>query len=212
MLPMTPLVGPDSPLTIRCHAPVTASTPSWRSRSSQVVLPSMMAVRAADGVNLDTLTDRIDAAVPGVEALTRDETVDQNPGVAGTRQSFQLILALAFLVVVVVVGFFFLILTVQKSKSLTLLRAIGSPRSYLIKNLLAQIGLVLAAGAAIGVVLTLGLLALAPTGDVSISLEPTTVIATLVGIAVLSMLGGIAAIRRVLNIDPIAATVPGGAT
>lgn len=178
---------------------------------AQLVLPSFVAVAPADGVSLDALTDRIDAEVPGVESFTRQEAVDQNPGVAGTSQSFQIILTLAFIVVVVVVGFFFLILTVQKSKSLTLLRAIGSPRSYLVKNLLAQIVLVLALGSVIGLGLTLLVLAVAPSGDVTVAVNPATVVTTLVGITVLSIIGGIGAIRRVLRIDPIEAINPGGA-
>ena len=64
----------------------------------------------------DVLTDRIDAQVAGVEALTRQESIDNNPGVAGTTQSFNIILTLAFLVVVVVVGFFFLIEAEKRSQ------------------------------------------------------------------------------------------------
>ena len=177
---------------------------------AQVVLSSFVAVAPEDGVSLDVLTDRIDADVEGVESFTRQEAVDQNPGVAGTSQSFNIILTLAFIVVVVVVGFFFLILTVQKSKSLTLLRAIGSPRSYLVKNLLAQIVLVLALGSIIGLALTFFVLAVAPSGDVTVAVNPVTVVSSLIGITVLSIIGGIGAIRRVLKIDPIEAINPGG--
>ena len=78
------------------------------------------------------------------------------------------------------------------------------------KNLLAQIGLVLALGFIIGVGLTVFAIGAAPIGDVSISVSPRTIATTLVGIAVLSVIGGIGAIRRVLGIDPIEATEPGG--
>ncbi len=104
---------------------------------AEVVFPSLVAVRPAEGVAAGDLTARIDVEVDGVEALTNDEAVDNNPGVQGVNQSFQIILALAFLVVTLVIGFFFLILTVQKTGALTLLRAIGAPTSYLIKNLAA---------------------------------------------------------------------------
>ena len=177
---------------------------------AQIALPSFVSVRPAEGVSLDALTDAIDDAVPGVEALTRTEAVEQNPGVTGTSQSFQIILTLAFLVVVVVIGFFFLILTVQKSKSLTLLRAIGAPRRYLVQNLLAQIAIVLAAGFVIGIALTLLVVNAAPSGDVSVSVSPSTVAITLTTITIMSMLGGIGAVRRVLRIDPLEATMPGG--
>ena len=175
------------------------------------VLASLMAVAPEPGLDIDVLTDRIDATVPGVEALTRQEAVDQNPGVEGVRQSFNIILGLAFLVVTLVVGFFFLILTVQKAQALTLLRAVGAPSSYLVKNVIIQILLVLGLGSAIGVLATFLVVALAPTGDLSVSVDAGTVIPTIVGLAFLSLLGGIAAIRRVLRIDPIMATTSAGA-
>ncbi len=178
--------------------------------AARAILPSVVAVRPADGVDPGTLTDRIDAQVDGVEALTNDEAVSGSPGVAAVNQSFSIILGLAFLVVTVVVAFFFLILTVQKAKPLTLLRAIGAPSSYLVKNLLVQIVLVMAAGIAIGIGLVL--LVRTATGGLSIAvtLEPSTVIPTIAGLTVLALLGGVAAVRRVLRIEPIRATVDTG--
>jgi putative ABC transport system permease protein len=173
------------------------------------VLASLVSVRPAPGVDAGELTDRIDAAVVGVEALTRSEAVDRNPGVSGVRQSFNVILFLAFIVVVIVVGFFFLILTVQKRDALTLLRAIGAPRRYLVVNLLGQIVLVLVAGSVVGVVATVAALEVA-SGQLSVTLDPVTVISTLGALTALSLVGGIGAVRRVLTIDPIDATAPGG--
>lgn len=178
---------------------------------SSVVLPSLVAVVPAAGVGVDELTDRIDAEVGGVEALTRQEAVDQNPGVQGVSQSFGIILSLAFLVVTLVVGFFFLILTVQKAPALTLLRAVGAPARYLVKNLVVQVLLVLAAGSAIGVGLTLLVLAAAPSGDLSIALDVSTTIVTVAVLGVLALVASVASVRRVLRIDPIEATTTAGA-
>jgi putative ABC transport system permease protein len=178
--------------------------------AAEVVLPSLVAVRPADGVDTGELTDRLDAEVPGIEALTKAEAVDGNPGVQGVNQSFRIILALAFLVVTLVIGFFFLILTVQKTAALTLLRAIGAPTSYLVKNLLVQILLVLGGGAIIGIALTVAVVYGSPPGGVSVSLDPGTVVATLLALVVLSLIGGIASIRRVARVDPISATTTVG--
>jgi len=72
------------------------------------VVASAIAVVPEEGVSADELARRIDDQVDGVEALTRGQAVDQAPGVSSVNTSFQLILALAFLVVAVVIGFFFL--------------------------------------------------------------------------------------------------------
>ncbi|MGI9623921.1 MAG: ABC transporter permease [Acidimicrobiales bacterium] len=179
--------------------------------SSELILPSLVAVEPQAGVSEQQVIASIETEVGGVEALTKQEAVDQSPGVQSVNQSFQIVLALAFLVVALVVGFFFLILTVQKAKALTLLRAIGSPSSYLVKNLLFQILLVLGLGSLVGLLLTVALVSLAPPGDLSVSVEPSSVALTLGGIVVLALLGGIASIRRVLRIDPISATTTAGA-
>jgi putative ABC transport system permease protein len=175
--------------------------------NAEVVLPSIAAVRPADGVDAGELTARIDAEVRGVEALTNDEAVSSSPGVQAVNQSFQIILALAFAVVTLVVAFFFLILTVQKAKPLTLLRAVGAPAGYLVRNLVVQIVLVMGAGIAVGLGLVLALRPLSTAGSVEVQLEPSTIVPTLVALTVLALLGGVAAIRRVLRIDPLRATV-----
>ena len=178
--------------------------------NAEVVLPSIAAVRPAEGADPAELTDRIDAEVDGVEALTNDEAVSSSPGVSAVNQSFQIILALAFGVVTLVVAFFFLILTVQKAKPLTLLRAVGAPTGYLIRNLVVQILFVMGAGIAIGIGLVLAVRPIATGGAIELDLEPATVIPTIVGLTVLALVGSIGAIRRVLRIDPIRATTDTG--
>lgn len=178
---------------------------------ADVVFPSLVAVRPADGVDPSDLTGRIDSAVEGVEALTNTEAVESSPGVAAVNQSFQIILALAFGVVTLVVAFFFLILTVQKAKALTLLRAIGAPSSYLVRNLVVQIVGVMAAGIAVGIGLVLAVASATAGGAIEVELVPGTVLPTVAGLTVLALIGGLGAIRRVLGIDPIRATANTGA-
>lgn len=177
---------------------------------AETVLPSLAAVRPADGVDVGELIARIDAEVDGAEALSRQQAVDENPGVQGVSQSFRIILGLAFLVVTLVVGFFFLILTVQKTPALTLLRAVGAPTSYLVRNLLVQIVLVLAAGAVVGIALTLAAVQASSSGALTVRVDPGTVVQTLVVLFVVSMIGGWASIRRVGKVDPISATTTVG--
>lgn len=176
------------------------------------VLPSLIAVEPTEGTDPAALAATITEQVAGTEALTRQQAIDGNPGVQGVNSSFSIILALAFMVVVLVVGFFFLILTVQKSKPLTLLRAIGAPRRYLVQNLLGQIVIVMGAGVVIGVLLTLLVGAATTGGAIDVSLDPGTVIPTIGLLAVLSLVGGVASVRRVLKIDPIRATMDAGSS
>jgi putative ABC transport system permease protein len=108
-----------------------------------------------------------------------------------------------------VVGIFFVILTVQKAAALTLLRAIGASSGRLVRSLLAQVLLVMVGGIVIGA----GLLLLASLGsspDFPIGFDVGIVVTRGVVLVVLAAIASLAAIRRVLRIDPIAATVPAG--
>jgi putative ABC transport system permease protein len=174
-------------------------------------LASLVAVEPAGGVAPQELAAAITAEVDGVEALTRDRAADESPGVQAVRQSFSIILVLALLVVALVVGFFFVILTVQKARALTLLRAVGAPDSYLVRNLLAQVATVLLGGVMLGALLVVLVRAVTPTGGVPVELDPRTALPTLGLLCGLGLLGGLVAARRVLRLDPLSATSGGGA-
>jgi putative ABC transport system permease protein len=165
------------------------------------VLPSVLAITPADGVSPGDLAAEIDDQVDGVQALTRSQAVNEAPGVSSVNTSFQLILGLAFLVVAVVIGFFFLILTVQKQSTLTVLRAIGAPTSYLLKALLKQIVLVVGVGIVLGGLLTYGAVKGASAG-LPISIEPGTLALTAAGVVLLSLVGSGFTLLRVSRIDP----------
>lgn len=172
------------------------------------ILPSVMAVRVADGADAGDVATAITAAVDGTEALTRQQAVDGSPGVASVRQSFSVILLLFYLVVPLVTGLFFLIVTFQKAGALTLLRAIGAPAGTLVRALLIQVVTVVLSGSVLAVALYW--LASRSGGSLGISVEIGPIVLTSVLVLVLALLTSLAAVRRVLRIDPIAATTGAG--
>jgi putative ABC transport system permease protein len=176
-----------------------------------VVPASLVAVRVADGADPASVARSIDAAVDGVEALTRQQAVDGSPGVASVQQSFAVILLLFYLVVPLVTGLFFLIVTFQKAGALTLLRAVGVSAAPLVRSLLVQVVIVVLAGAAVATAIFAAIAnASGGSRSLSISLEPRTVTLTVAGILALALLTSLVAARRVLRIDPIAATTGAG--
>lgn len=175
------------------------------------VLPSAIAVTIDDGFTPAEVAGRINAQVAGVEAADRTRAAEEAPGVASVSQSFGVILLLAYVVAVIVIGFFFLILTVQKRATLTLLRAVGVPAGRLVGALAAQVVAVLAGGIAIGA----GLAALAlasPGSGIDARVEPAALATTAFALLVLAAVGCAAAARRIVRLDPAAATLPGAGT
>jgi putative ABC transport system permease protein len=170
------------------------------------VLPNLVGVEPVSGVDPTTLATAITEQVRGVEALDRDTAVASLPGVSSIQQSFAIILGLAFVVVILLTGFFFLIITVQKMSSLTLLRAVGASSSFLVRNLIVQVLLVIGAALLVAVPLTIVSVNGAASAQFTATVEPSTVITTSVAILLLGVLAALGAMRRVARIDPAAAT------
>ena len=171
---------------------------------------SALGVRPAAGLEPAELAARINTAAPDAEALTRDEAADQAPGVGQVRQSFQVIFALYALVVPLVIGLFFLIVTLQKSRSLTLLRAIGARRSVLAKALLIQVLVITGIGLVLGTAAYAGI-ARGRLGGLALRYDGGAVRLWSVLFLALAVVGALVSLRRVLRIDPVEATTGGGA-
>jgi putative ABC transport system permease protein len=170
------------------------------------VLPNLIGVEPASGVDPTALAASITEQVDGVEALDRATAVASLPGVSSIEQSFAIILGLAFIVVILLTGFFFLIITVQKMSSLTLLRAVGAGGGFLLRNLVLQVVLVIGAALAIAVPLTVLAVATTSSDTFAATVKPSVLLTTSAAIVVLGVVASIGAMRRVAKADPAAAT------
>jgi putative ABC transport system permease protein len=103
-----------------------------------------------------------------------------------------------------VTGFFFVILTVQKAAALTLLRAIGASTGALVSALLAQVVLVVVGGLLVGIGLLVAA-SLASSPSFPFSIDPGEVLRSAAIVFALALVASVAAVRRVLRIDPAAA-------
>jgi len=173
------------------------------------VLPNVIAVRPVEGVSPEDLTARLNELSPEIDALTREQAADEAPGVAEVRQSFQIIFLLYGLVVPLVTGLFFLIITLQKAGSLVLLRAMGGRAGVFVRALLTQVVLVIALGVALGVALYAPITRL-EIGSLSLRFDAAAVVVWAVLMLVLGVLSALGAVRKVLSIEPIEATMGPG--
>ena len=176
---------------------------------ADVVLPNVIGVRPADGVAAADLIGPLNAASDQADALTRDQAAEEAPGVAEVKQSFNVIFLLFALVVPLVTGLFFLIVTFQKSRALTLLRAMGAPAGVLVRSLFVQVVLVIGGGIIVGTAMfapltTVGL------GSLALRFEPGAVGFWAALLLTLGVLSAMVAAKRVLAIDPVEATTGGG--
>ncbi len=174
-----------------------------RNPTAMGVLPSLIAVEPA--TTPEAVIADLRAASTDLDPLTREEAATEFPGAGQVEQSFLIILALYGFVVPLVTGLFFLIITFQKSRALTLLRAVGARSGVLVRALLWQVAFILGGGIVVGV----GLYALTSRieiGSLTIVFDWQTVLFWTVLLGVLGVASALASIRRVLALDPVEAT------
>ena len=170
------------------------------------VLPNLVGVEPAPGVDASALAASITQQVGGVEALDLPTAVASLPGVSSIEQSFNIILGLAFGVVILLTGFFFLIITVQKTPSLTLLRAVGASGGFLLRNLVLQVIVVILAALAIAVPLTVIAVSASASETFTAKVDPRVLLVSSAAVLILGVAAAVGAMRRVVRIDPAAAT------
>lgn len=136
-----------------------------------------------------------------VIAYTLADAVSLIPGIESIGQSFGILVGLTFVIGIVVIGFFFLILTVQKLRVFTLLRAVGASSGSLALQVLMQVTVVVLLAGIVAFGLTWLALRGLSTG-IPISLEPITVVGTVVAVWLFALLAGLLSVRRITRIDP----------
>ncbi|MDO5512065.1 ABC transporter permease [Corynebacterium sp.] len=99
---------------------------------------------------------------------------------------------------------FLTIWTIQRTRDLSILRALGASPGYLVRDALGQAALILAAGAVTGALAGWGLGTLAGKA-VPFELTPLTIAGPALGIWVLGLAGAFLATRRVTRVDPLIA-------
>lgn len=117
------------------------------------------------------------------------------------RGSLLSIQGLLYGISALVIVAFLSVWTIQRTRDIAVLRALGASKGYVLRDSLGQAALILSAGAVAGAALAtaLGLLA---RRAVPFDLSAATVVLPTVGVLALGLLGAWLATRRVAGIDP----------
>ena len=168
---------------------------------AQTPFPNALGVAPDPGVTPAELVTRVNAVGTDLDALTRADAATEAPGVASVSRSFLVIFLLYGLVVPFVIGLFFLIVTLQKARTLTLLRAIGARGATLVRVLMLQVFAVVGLGVALGTLLYLPVSQLR-IGSIPLRFETGAVVAWGLGILLLGVASSWFSVRNVLRTEP----------
>ena len=187
------------------HSSVVWTTlTTWKSvahLSDPDQLATVLAVTFAESASVDTAT--LNAAA-GTVSATRSESFQGLGGYKSENGSLLMMQAFLYGISALVIVAFLTVWTVQRTRDIAVLKAMGASGNYLLRDALTQAALVLLAGAGVG-----GLVGVAggfiAAQAAPFLLTPATTILPVVGIFVLGLAGAALAVRKVTRVDAMIA-------
>lgn len=180
------------------HTPVVWMTlADWQALNPRSGAATVLAVSGATdpgAVNATAHTRTTD--VPGARSAIGSYRAENG--------SLTLMTVLLFAVSALVIGAFFTVWTIQRMPDIAILKALGATSGSLVRDALGQAAIVLAAGIATGLGITVATAAL--LGDaVPFVLSPATTLLPSAALILLGLLGAAFALRFLFTADPLTA-------
>ncbi|MGO2541619.1 MAG: ABC transporter permease [Specibacter sp.] len=187
------------------HSSVVWTTlPTWKKvahLSDPAQIATVLAVTFEPGATVDT--DAANAAA-GTASTTRSGSFEGLGGYKSENGSLLMMQAFLYGISALVIVAFLTVWTVQRTRDIAVLKAMGASGSYLLRDALTQAALVLLAGAGIGGLVGVagGLVA---SQAAPFLLTPATTLLPVVGIVALGLAGAALAVRKVTRVDAMIA-------
>lgn len=163
---------------------------------------SVVALRGTAGA-LPDLTAGDSAA--GTTARTLESAYDSSPGYSAELMTMQLIQVFLYAIAALVVGAFFTLWTVQRTREIAVMRAIGASTRYLLTDGVLQAAILLVTSIAAGVAVGLGLGALLLGTGMPFALEAAPIAGGAALLLGLGLVGAAVATVRIAAVDPVTA-------
>lgn len=173
-------------------------TVSFGPAAADLPFASAVTLRVGSGVDLDAIEKEL-----GIEILTKEAAYAGSPGFSAEQSTMTLIRAFLYVIVALVVGAFFSIWTVQRTREIGLLKALGATNRYVMQDALSQVFVVLVSATVVGLLVGVVLATVIGSGDVPFSLSLGSLVSTMALLIGLGALGALVALRRITSVDPI---------
>ena len=162
---------------------------------------TVLAITHDAGTSLD-----IDAANAAAGTVSSDPVGSFQALSSYKSENGSLMLMQAFLygISALVIVAFLTVWTVQRTRDIAVLKALGGSSAYVLKDALAQAAMVLVTGAAVGG--AIGLVAGVFAAQAApFLITPLTTLLPVAGIVLLGLAGAVLAVRKVVSVDPLLA-------
>lgn len=157
---------------------------------------------ALQGKDIDA--EALDSAFP-VMTTTLKDSFNASPGYSAETMTLNMIQVFLYAISALVVGAFFTVWTIQRKGELAVLRAMGAPRRYLIRDAITQAALILVisilGGVAVGVLMGVGL----TNTPMPFGLDAGQLAIAVGAMFMLGLIGAVVSVVRLTRIDPLEA-------
>ncbi|MGQ7788367.1 ABC transporter permease [Nesterenkonia sp. K-15-9-6] len=189
------------------HTPVMwTALAQWQElspRGDADAVGTVLAITAQDDAS-PTLDEQAVDDAAGTWSMTPTESFDALASYSSENGSLTLMQVMLYLISGLVIAAFLTVWTVQRTRDIAVLKALGASTGYVLRDALAQAAVVLTLGASIG-----GLAGwaggLATSGAAPVELTMLTTLAPAAGVLLTGLAAAVLAVRRVTRVDPLLA-------
>lgn len=199
-------VAAVEPTVHHSHTPALwLSAADWRtaSHAGDGVLGTAVAVRFAADADPDAVSAAADDAARTV-STTVSGAYAALPAYSSENGSLMTMQGFLYAIAALVVVAFLSLWTVQRTREIAVLKALGGSTGWVLRDALVQAGTVLLLGVGLGTAAAYGLGMLAAQA-VPFTVDAATVLIPAAGVFALGMLGAALAVARTVRVDPLVA-------
>ena len=142
------------------------------------------------------------ATATHTDVLTKKEAYAGSPGYTAETTTMSLIRGFLLVISALVIGAFFTVLTVQRTRQIGLLKAMGATNGYILRDGIGQMAILVVLATAIGVALGCTLVFFMGRGDAPVELSVPAVTTVVVSLVVAGVLGSLVAFKRITGVEP----------
>ena len=161
---------------------------------------SIVMLQLEEGTDIAALDDENETVT-----MNRGEFYAASTGYTSEISSVQMIQSLLFIISAVVIGAFFSIWTIQRTKEIGLIKALGASNWYLIRDALSQALILIAAGTIVGSLMSFWLGKLIEATDTPFMLQIDALIIAMIMLMLAGLFGALMSVNRITSVDPIIA-------
>lgn len=161
---------------------------------------SAIALRGTDGTDLAAVD-----AKAGTDTITKEQAYNGSPGFTAETATMTLIRGFLLVIAALIIGAFFTVLTVQRTRQIGLLKALGASTAYVLRDGIGQMALLVVGATAAGTVVGAAVIKALEGGAVPVELTPSTVIVSATALIVSGVVGSLVSFRRIAKIEPVIA-------